>query len=64
MIAFIATRHAHDGARSIAGQHILTDPHRNLFSVERIDCIRTNESACDLLHLGHAVYFGAALYIL
>jgi hypothetical protein len=43
MIAFIATRHGHDSTRSITGQYILTDPHRNLSSIKWIDGISTRK---------------------
>ena len=64
VVAFIATWHTHDGSCSIARQHIFTNPHLNLSSIEWIDRVRTREASRNLLYLSHAIHFRAALYIL
>ncbi len=44
-IALVMRRHGHDRARAITGQHIVRDPDRNFFSVDRIDGKRAGENA-------------------
>ena len=64
VVAFITARHSHNRACAIAGQHVLANPNRNLFSIKGIDSIRPRECSRNLLHFGHPLYFRATLHIL
>ena len=63
VVTLIATGHAHDGARAVAGQHVLADPHRHVPSVKRINGIGTRKRTGYFFHFGHAVYFRAGFNV-
>ena len=44
-IPVVVARHAHDGAGAVAHQHVIGDPDRDFFSVDRIDGVSAGENA-------------------
>ena len=48
IVAAVVCRYRHDGARAVARQHIVRNPHRNFFAREGIHGIATREHAAHL----------------
>ncbi len=44
-ITLIVSRHAHDGAGPVSGQHVIGDPDRDAFAVDRVDGVGAGEYA-------------------
>ena len=55
-------RNGHDGARAVAGEHVVADPDRNFLSAEGIDSIRAGEDTGHLL-VDLAFAFGLMLHL-
>ena len=60
IVARIVSRYGHDGARAVACQHIVGDPHGDFAAREGVDGIRTREDARHAA-VGNAFALGALL---
>gem|GEM_PF-2497087 len=61
IVAAVVRRHRHDGAGTIARQHIFGNPHGHLFTGQRVHGIGAGEHARDLAGLGDALALGLLL---
>ena len=53
--------HRHDRARAVSGEHVVGDPHRDLFAVHRVDRERTGGHTALLFGGGESINLGLAL---
>ncbi len=60
IVAAVVRGHGHDGARAVAGQNVVADPHGHFLAREGIDGVRAREDARDAA-VNHALALGAVL---
>ena len=59
-VTLVMCRYGHDGARAVAEEHVVGDPHGDSLLVDGVDGVATGEDAGLLAALFHPLQFGPA----